>query len=90
MFATVPNPELWGFLAKAIGSWKFVERSSCHVMCPVPCSLGDLGGTAAGCNIGDRTDLKEEPAQIELAELVVSDSLLVEQWYQQLIVSSTQ
>jgi hypothetical protein len=61
----------------------------CRVKFPVPCSLGDLG-TAAGCDIGNSKDLEEKPAQIESVELVVSDSFLMRQWYQQLIVSSTE
>jgi hypothetical protein len=63
-------------------------RSSRRVTFPTPCSLGDLS-TAAGCDIGDRKDLEKKAAHIETVELVVADSLLVEQWYQQLIVSST-
>jgi hypothetical protein len=39
--------------------------------------------------VTDHTDLKEKPVQIESAGLVVSDSVLVEQRYQQLISSST-
>jgi hypothetical protein len=82
------EPQLRMFTGHALKR-PFVAGSSCRITYPVPCSLGELG-TAAGCNIGDRKDLEEEPAQIESLVLVVSDSLLVEQWYQQLIVSSTQ
>jgi hypothetical protein len=52
-----------------------VVGSSCRVKVPIPCCLGNLS-TASGCDIEDRKDLEEKPAQIESAELVVSDSFL--------------
>ncbi len=75
MFAIVPNTGHWVVPTRAIGNRKSVV---CHV--PIPRSVGDLD-TASGCDIGDRKNLEEKPARIVPAELGVSDSFLVEQWY---------
>jgi hypothetical protein len=65
-----------------------VAGRSCRVAFPVPCSLGDVGAVAC-CDICDRKDLEEKAARIDSVELAASNSLPVEQWYQQLVAGST-